>query len=311
MDTCAATKAVASAVPLNLFIMFDDSGSMKSNNKWNNASAALLGFFKDASSADLRVALRFFPDNGCDNGSCDVNACSQPQIDIGALSKDPAPMDAQEGKLVAAVQAAGPNGAGGTPIFAALGGAEKWAVAYQKAHPAEKTAVILVTDGQPNGCDENITHIAKLAADAKAAASVFTYAVGLQGSAQSDMDTIAAAGGTTKGFFIGNGNAQQDLENALKAIQGNQLACEYQMPTGNNVDPTKVNVSYTPGGGGMVQDLGQVKSAADCTPQKGGWYYDDATNPTKITLCDATCTAVQTDAMGRIDILLGCDTKIQ
>jgi hypothetical protein len=74
-----------------------------------------------------------------------------------------------------------------------------------------------------------------------------------------------------------------------------------------NLDFTKVNVQYTPGGG-MPVLLGNVANLAACDPQSGGWYYDNPANPTKIMLCPATCSTVQVDPSGAIEILLGCDT---
>lgn len=309
-NTCAATGEEANLVPINMFIMFDKSGSMQDNNKWKNTTKALTDFFKDQGTAGLRVALRFFPDTGCDSPSCSADVCSQPLVPLAPLTVDSAPADDQEDKLVKAVESKSPNG--GTPMYVALGGAEKWAADYQKAHPAEKTVVVLVTDGEPNGCDENVSHIAKLAAVTKSANGVLTYAVGLAGSNTSTINAIAVAGGTTQGFFIGNGNASAELLAALKAIQGSQVACTFQMPTmsttGEKIDPTLVNVNYTPGDGSAAVTFGQVPKESDCT-QKGGWFYDDPVKPTTVTLCPSTCTSVQADEKAKIEILLGCATK--
>jgi hypothetical protein len=309
MDTCAATEIGATLVPVNLYIMLDKSGSMAQNNKWPSVTAALIAFFQDPASAGLRVALRFFPDAGCDGQTCDVQVCSVPAVDVGPLTAAGPPQDAQETNLVAAVQSRSPSG--NTPMYAALYGAELWAQDYAIAHPGEKVAVLLATDGEPNGCDPDPNHIAQLAADARAAHDITTYAIGFQGSNQAQLDQIAQFGGTNMSFVIGNGNAEADLIAALKAIQGSQVACDFAMPTpdpGKTIDPTLVNVDYTPGGGGMKQTIGQVTNAGACGP-KGGWYYDDANNPTKITLCPATCTVVQADSMPKIDIALGCATQ--
>jgi von Willebrand factor type A domain len=311
-SACATSSAEATLIPVNMFITFDRSGSMKDNNKWGNASQALTAFFQDKESAGLRVALRFFPEGNCSDSACDVNTCATPAVPIGALAADPAPADAQEAALVNAVQSRSPASGGGTPLFAALKGAKQWASDYQSSHKEEKTVIILVTDGEPNGCDNSIADIATVASDAKSLYGVLTYSVGLVGSAQADMDAIANAGGTSKGFFVGNGNAEADLVAALKAIQGSQVACQFQMPAskdGSPVDPSLVNVNYTPGDGGMMVTFGQVSGEAACTAQKGGWYYDDPSKPTSITLCPSTCSAVQADKAAKIQVLLGCATK--
>ena len=139
---CAVEKDEATLTPVNMLVMFDRSGSMNQSGKWTAASGALVAFFKDPGTAGLRVALRFFPHDqpasGCTNQQCSVSACAQPLVPIGALTADPAPTDAQEQKLVSAVQNQSPGNGGGTPMYAALGGAESWATSYAQAHPAEK-----------------------------------------------------------------------------------------------------------------------------------------------------------------------------
>lgn len=306
---CGATANEAVIAPVSMFIVFDKSGSMKDNGKWVNTTAALDAFFKDPASAGLRVGLRFFPDSGCDSSTCSLQKCSEPLVAPAPLTVDAAPVDAQEDALLNAVASKAPGG--DTPMFAALGGAEKWATDYVALHPNEKAVVILVTDGEPNGCNNSIDAIAKEAADARVL-GVYTYAIGLAGSNEAQMNQIAMAGGADKAFLVGNANANAELLAALKSIQGTAVACEFQMPKSDNgkpVDPTKVNVDYRPGGDGAPVSFGQVASLADCTQQKGGWYYDDPQAPAKILLCPSTCDAVQSDPKAKIEVLLGCATK--
>jgi len=311
---CAKTNQTAALTPVDMLIMFDRSGSMNQNNKWTQASSALTAFFEDPGTAGLRVALRFFPHDqpasGCNNNDCDENACAQVLVPLGALTADSAPTDAQEQALVSAVQNQAPGNGGGTPMYAALSGAEKWAASTLAQNPGDKVVVILVTDGAPNGCDENIQHIAGLASTAFGSQGVLTYAVGLEGSNTSDMDAIAKAGGTNQGIFIGSGNAQQDLLNALKNIQGQTVSCNIPFPkaqNGQTENPNLINVNYTPGSGGDTQTLNQVADANDCG--NGGWYYDNPTAPTTITLCPSTCTEIQADKNAKIDVLIGCETQ--
>jgi hypothetical protein len=319
---CAVGSAAATFSPVNMFVTFDKSGSMSMNNKWTDATTAFIAFFRDPGTAGLRVAFRFFPDSlpaaGCDDRGCSIDACSQPLVPIAPLTADPAPQDMQEGSLVTALMTAMPGGrmgmnGGGTPLSAALGGAEQWAGAYQMAHPDEKTVVILMTDGEPNGCDENIANIAALAATALQTNNVLTYAIGLQGSNQMQMDQIAQAGGTMNAFFIGAGTmAQTDLLMALTAIRGRSLSCDFPVPApkpGEMLDPTRVNVTFTPGGGTSIT-LGQVPNAAACSTSSA-WYYDNPTSPTRIFLCPSACDTVRADTNAKLEILLGCKTEIE
>jgi hypothetical protein len=310
---CASSSTEATLVTLNMYIMFDDSGSMADNNKWTDASAALNAFFQDPGSAGLKVALRFFPDGQCTQGACDVNACAMPAVPMAALTADPAPMDMQEAALVASVNAHGPANGGGTPMSAALQGAENYALMYEAAHPTQKTVVVLVTDGMPNGCDETFGDIVNIAGTAFGQ-GILTFAVGLQGSSTMQMDQLAAAGGTSQAVFIGTGNgAEMQLLMALQAIRGTVVTCQFALPMtdqqGKKVDPSKVNVDYTPGGTGMSETIPQVDNAAACG-NKDGWYYDNNAMPTTITLCPKTCQTVQNDPHAKIDILLGCQTMV-
>lgn len=313
-SACAVGAEATHLKPVNMLIMFDRSGSMNDNNKWPQAAAALTTFFQDPGSAGLGVALRFFPDDlpvaGCMDTDCSASACSQPLVTLGDLTADPAPADTQEAALVSAVDMAAPDARprSGTPLYAALDGAEQWAAATHASHPDDNTVVVLVTDGNPNGCDESIPDIAQLAADALATNGVLTYAVGIEGSNAADMDTIAQAGGTSAGIFIGAGNAEADLLAALDSIRGQSLSCDFAMPQGtvdNPVDPTRINVNYAPGGGTALL-IGQTSSASAC--DTGGWYYDNATAPTRIFLCPNTCSVVQADPNASLQIVLGCET---
>ncbi|WP_169796459.1 vWA domain-containing protein [Chondromyces crocatus] len=306
---CATSSDAATLVPLNMIIMFDRSGSMQSNNKWNSSTAALRAFIQSPEASGLRVALRFFPGTGCTGSSCNVNVCAQPAVDAAPLTSESAPTDAQEQLLISAITSETPNG-GDTPIFAALSGATLWAKNYVAANPTEKAVVILVTDGEPNGCNQNSNAIAGIAEEAFTSAGIYTYAVGLQGSAPNLMNLIADRGGTGQGIFIGAGaNAEQELLLALQAIQGSQLACDFQMPQSNDgqmINPNQINVVYT-SEGGNEQIIGQVSSESACGAN-GGWYYDNPQNPATITLCPTTCQTAQGDNSGGIRIIVGCDT---
>lgn len=301
---CASESIEAELAPLTMFITFDKSGSMDNNNKWVDATNALKAFFADPTAADLEVALRFFPQGGCSENQCDVNACATPQVPVGALTADPAPTDAQEGALIGAINSTSPGGA--TPISAALQGGIQWGAQYLQQNPDHKVVVILVTDGEPNGCQEDIGAISNIAATG-AAQDVLTYTVGLQGSNETQLSQIAQAGGGS-GFFIGNGNAEAELLAALQAIRGAALACEIDIPvpTMGAFNPELVNVEYTPGGG-SPQTIGKVANEAACSAS-GGWYYDDPANPQTILLCPASCDTAKADADGTLKVVLGCES---
>jgi Mg-chelatase subunit ChlD len=321
-EACAQATAEAKVIPLSIFIAVDQSGSMISDNKWDNVKSAFTQFFLEPNAAGIGVALRFWPDSydfsdpdppiACNDavdfscGPAVVAACEQPEVDVGPLS-DPA----HQQKLIAAFNAHQPDGS--TPTSAALDGATKWAAKFVFNHNhTEQAIVLLVTDGEPTTCDVNPSYINKLAEKALSGAGVLTFAVGLAGSNQAAMNAIAQAGGTGQAFMIANGMAAQDLLNALKQIQANAVSCSFAMPLPPNpkdeIDLEKVDVNYTSSNGGVKMKFGQVAGAFACGAA-GGFYYDNPTKPTTISLCPASCTKVQSDNGAKVDIFLGCIKK--
>ncbi len=313
-SACATSTVQANLAPVDLFVLFDRSASMGYKSKWAAATAALTSFFQSKSSAGLNIALRFFPQDGCDNVTCDATACGQPTVNLGMLLASSAPADKQEQSLVGVSSSTmfAPNevmGGGGTPLAPALSGAEKWATTQHAQNPGHRVAVVLVSDGEVNGCDEDASAMAKIVADAHAV-GVDTFAVGLAGYFEAQMNALAQAGGTGQAFFIGKTDVELDLLTALQSIQQKQVSCDLPMPQasqGMTVDPKLVNVDYTPGGG-VIGLLGQVPNASNCG-MAGGWYYNDPVAPTQITLCPSTCATVQADPLAKIDIILGCMTE--
>ncbi|MCA9620923.1 MAG: VWA domain-containing protein [Myxococcales bacterium] len=306
MDSCADLSVEPQAIPVSMYITVDKSGSMSDNNKWNNARQAFEAFFTSPDADALNVALRFWPDQGCDT-SCNVGPCAQPQVPMGSLS-DPA----HEQALIDAFNSKSPGGL--TPMEAALAGAEQYALDWQAtAEAGGRIVVILLTDGIPTACDQNINNIASYAADAFAQSEILTFAVGLQGSNESQMNTIAMAGNTGMGYFIGNGNTQQDLLNALIDIQKVAVSCTFAMPESPDpnqvIDPEKVVVELTPDGTSTPVEVPRVTGESACGAA-GGWYYDDNENPSIITLCPATCDAANASDESKVTIQLGCATFI-
>lgn len=343
---CGTGSANAMLSPVNMLVMFDRSGSMNDEadeqsqaTRWDLASAALSQFFQEPGAASLGVALRFFPHDlpspGCSSEGCEedeengnddfptaIAACSEVLVDMAPLLAEPAPADAHEAALVEAVSLSAPEermsgggGGGGTPIYAALAGALSWAADHQLANPDQKTVVIFVTDGEPNGCDEDFDNIAALAEQAYATTGVPTYAIGLTGASEDQMNQLAEAGGTNESFFISDGaTASADLLAALNAIRGMTLSCDFPMPTATNagmpINPEQLNVKYTASATGVETTFSKVPSAADCATS-ASWYYDNETNPTRIYLCPAACELVQADDDAALDILVGCLTIVE
>jgi hypothetical protein len=244
--------------------------------------------------------------------SCSAADYADPAVEISTLS-------AAAPALNAAIAAITPEGA--TPTAPALQGAIDHSSTWAAANPTHKVVAVLATDGLPTECDPvDIGQIAQIASDGQTA-GVLTFVIGVfaqnDAVAQMNLDAIASAGGTGTAFFItGNQDVTAAFLDALHAIQGQTLACEYQIPAppdGSDLDYGQVNVEYTPSGASMPETIFYVASEAACDPDIGGWYYDvdpaGGQTPTTILMCPATCAKLEGEG-GKIDIKFGCQTVI-
>ena len=317
-------------------IMFDRSGSMGEDstinpvtmlNRWQTATSALSTFFEDPRAAGLNVALRFFPDNDpdgvCTDGTCDAKACSEVLVDAGTLTANSAPEDKQEAALLNAIAISAPttNNAlnGGTPIYAALDGALRWAAEHESTHKEEKTVVVFLTDGWPHGCERYAPTIGALAADALAKSGIPTYSIGFAdsgggGSNAALMNLIAQLGGTDRAYFINDGlTAAKALLDTFNSIRGTALPCDFPVPkatdNGKPTDTSLVNVLYTKGGG-TQSTLTRVHDAEHCGAA-ASWYYDDDAKPTRIYLCPSSCDSAKSAPNAKLEVLVGCQPKFE
>ncbi|XXT17635.1 vWA domain-containing protein [Sorangium sp. So ce429] len=311
---CGLVTEEAVVVPLNLYIMMDKSSSMAGDDpmaesKWDSAKVGLTAFVNSARFAGVRVALRFFPRDADAVPACDQSAYKSPLVPFG-------PLPDNAGAIVEAIEAEGPDGLS-TPIYPALGGALLQGIEMAQNNPGEASAVLLVTDGKPQGpaaqCGgvnpEDPAAIAALAAaGARYRPPVRTYVIGLPGVDQRIANQIAAAGGTDAAVLVAATNIAVEFQNALAKVTGQALPCEVEVPAqvaGGQVAFNDVNVLF--GLDGAPQDILPQRPGCDGP----GWRYDDPNAPTALVLCPDTCNAARNAAAAKIQILLGCETVIR
>jgi hypothetical protein len=335
-EQTVVTKTITTQSPVALYLVQDRSGSMTdtpknaSQPKWDQATTAMKAFVADPASANLDVALGFFP---IATGSCDGTNYNTPAVPLARL-----PSAAQVTAVTNAIAQNAPTNRGGggagqsgTPIEGALRGGENYCMVYQAQNPTEKCVVVLITDGAPNGCSEDFGVISGIAADAKVRANVLTFAIGMDGADFNLLDQIATAGGSSCGATpscnVASGTTSfNDALNAIRTtvtqtqmvVQSTKLACEYTIPMpadGEKLDRSKVNVQITQDS--VSHKVGQVPDEASCASYgNAGWYYDDANNPKSVKFCPSTCSSVDVPDGGlpvgttapRVDVLFGCQT---
>ncbi len=335
-SACAAESTKAEQLPLDMYIMLDQSGSMSDpvsggGTRWAAVTSAFKTFVNQPGTAGIGVGIQYFPFTTCGCaveadcgalGPCIFGTCfgcalmsggdSCIAADYAKPDVEIAPLPGVAGALIASIDKHGPTG--GTPTSAALQGAIDHAKEWGMKNPNHVVIDVLATDGQPSGCDEDLIHInAIAAAGVNGTPKILTFVIGV-GSSLTALNGIAAAGGTGQALIVDtNQNVNQQFLDALNKIRGAVLSCSYLIPTPAMGTPNfnSVNVQYSPGGGGAPIVLPNVKDKANCPGAGNAWFYDDNAAPKQILLCDATCTTVSADSKGQIDILLGCATIAQ
>jgi hypothetical protein len=306
--------------PVALYLMVDQSGSMVGPN-WVTAVNAITTFVNDPSSANLDVAIQFFPPIFPD---CNKQTYANPAVPLGRLP-------AHAPAIIGEVNNHAPFGIG-TPIEAALGGAEMFCSNFKtlpNRDPADEDCIVVfITDGEPTECSADFNTISKLAADAWQNSQVRTYAIGMDGTNFTLLDQIATSGNTdcdpngpaaacnatsgSAGLSAALANIRDKVTKKVtkKKTVTTPLECEWGIPApppGETFDPAQVNVDLL--ANGQKQRLGQVASATDCATHSNGWYYDNPAAPTRIIACPDTCTAVKGTGVAGVSIALGCATE--
>jgi hypothetical protein len=323
---CSGEVHEGQRLPLDMYFIVDVSGSMgeqvQGGTKWKVVSDSLTTFLKDPGNADIGVGIGYFAvsppacmpgDAGCfcipfinicfsnSGGSCEVADYAKASI--------PLSLPPDHGAVVTDIGKHGPGG--GTPTRPALEGALQYVTSWTQTNAARKAVVVLATDGEPSGCTSNSPQdVAKVAADALAgAAHIQTFVIGV-GKSLTNLNLVAAAGGTTAAFLVDTGGTvSQAFTDALNQIRGQAVSCDFAIPaptTQGVVDPHLVNVYYTPKGAMDRVPVLMTRGGdpANCGPS-GGWYYDDPAAPKTIKLCGTTCESL---TGGRVEVEFGCKT---
>ncbi len=339
---CAGTSVKPQKIPLDMYIVFDQSLSMNDmvtgGSKWSVIVGALTTFVQNSMSAGLGVGISYFPvllknaptscamDSDCMSfGTCTggfVNGtthlggiCSKTDTCVAANYVPDVPIDTLPGVAASIVSSLGAHSpVGSTPTYPALQGGYDYTKMWAANHPDHKTILVLATDGVPSGCDINTNNVSTIAQNlvtpaAMAAQPILTFVIGV-GASLTSLNQIAMAGGTSQALIVdtGSGDPGGDFLAAMKKIGASPaLGCQYAIPAPPTGTPDfgKVNVQLTPDMG-TPRVLKRVGDVSGCTPTDGGWYYDNNTTPKQIILCNSTCTSINNGVSVQVDVVLGC-----
>ncbi len=330
---CSGTSSETEAVgALDMYLIFDRTASMGQdcdyaggtppvNSKACFATYALSQYFMSPQTAGHRLAFEFMsvPDGVCSGGPS--NGEATPLIDMTDLPVN------QNHALVQAISNETFAGGLGTQIEAALRGIATYTAGH--VTPGRTTIGILMTDGDPNGCDNNVANLATIVKNHFTATGIKTFVIGMNGATLANLERYAAEGGAQPHtdfcgsgpspchyWDVGNGDPAA-IVSALTAIAGQGVVpCVYAIPTttstGEAINFGLVNVQYRDKDANPIT-VGQVPAAADCGAQ-GGWYYNtdpSVGKPTEIHLCPATCDlAKEAGTAAGVNVVFGCRTQV-
>jgi Mg-chelatase subunit ChlD len=231
------------------------------------------------------------------------------------------PLPSAQVALTAALDRKNPEG--GTPMAPAVEGALAHLRKHVTANPGRRAVLVLATDGLPQNCDvgnDIATVAAALSAGRAMAPALSTYIIGvfdpatLAGSPGA-LAMLATAGGSGNPFVLTPGDdLTQKFIDSLNQIRGAALACEFKIPAATatgQIDFGKVNVRISAPTG--ADDLIYVARADKCDPMRGGWYYDVEPamgTPTRVLTCPATCTRLKDAKDIKVELLFGCQSRI-
>jgi hypothetical protein len=217
-------------------------------------------------------------------------------------------------------------GGSGTQIEGALLGLTQYTT--NNVTQGREMIGVLMTDGDPNGCEEDIPILRSIIADHLDATRIRTFIIGMEGATDANLEQLGSAGGAMPhddwcgdveapchywNVEDGSGDA---IANALQAIirQSTPLPCDYDVvaltpPAGEELDFTKVNVNLTQNG--TTTTIGQVPDQGACPTDQAAWYYDNASSPTRINLCPNACNLVTSSGEGaRVNVVVGCQRTV-
>jgi hypothetical protein len=320
-SVCATVSAAATLEPVYLAFAFDVSGSMgKGDYPWHDASlkwepvvAATRSFFEAEASAGLQASLTAFPIDADEDERCDPESYGEPDVAMTELPSS------TFGEALDAIREE--DWRGGTPTLAVVGGVLTYLDEYRAEHPG-KYALVLVTDGYPQDCDDDsIESVAD--AVAAVASEIPTYVIGVKNPPLTDEDgdeapdtvtnlaEVAHAGGTGDAFIIDTGDpaaTSAAFQAAITAIRGVAVACNLDVPPppdGRTFEKDHVLVSYTSDG----TETALTYDAECALPD--AWHYDDLEHPAQVILCPSTCATVETDPSAELSVGFTCEPVIK
>ena len=272
---CGAEEFDISAVPPNVLLVLDRTGSMDGDvpnsggkDRWQVAQTAIENLLS-AFSGDVRFGLNLF-------SACTGSGCAAGTI-VVPIGSDPADIN-QAIASTGLCNSGDPETVIGGTLAAMVGESSL-------QDDGRDNVILLITDGQDNCSGGGAQAAADLLAQA---VPVKTYVIGFSGDVdENELTAIATAAGTAPYF---QANEPATLEAALQSIAANVATCTFAL--GSAPPDEDMYVFFNDEPGGVDED------ATD------GYTYDASTN--SITFHGAACESIKEGTVADIDVVFGC-----
>ncbi len=175
------------------------------------------------------MGLGFFGATGNPNDptECVASTYATPKIGI-------APIATTGPEILAAMTAEEALLGGQTPWMPSIQGSLMYAQSWQTANPTRMTVVVVVTDGYPTECDQNISDIQEMVGEYYAGVvgtyntagqpGIRTYIIGVAVD-HFNLDDVAQAGGTGAATIVDNTGAISQFVTAMDNITNANINC--------------------------------------------------------------------------------------
>lgn len=311
---CAKTTAMAIKPPVDVIMAIDQSGSMSDDIANVKANVNKFSDYLKASGLDYRVILIASP------GTSTYSLCVPAPLGGATCGADNPPIFKQVPQNVQSTDALTRilqtyDGAPGPYQGALRAGAVKAIVPITDdnsslAAASFDTQLLAKPGGQfGTAAKRNYVVYPIMGAPAHPAESPKCGTNAVNTGSQY-ISLVKLVGGGSKWFPICLTNFGPVFTEMAKSI-ATRVACELTVPPppmGEKLDPDRVNVTYTPGTGGMSEPFLRDDSKP-CEAGANGWQY--STDKTKIILCGDACKKVQADLGAKVNVEFGCETKVR
>lgn len=220
---CQSFRVPPEPVPLEMLAILDRSFSMgqgEPESRYQAALAAMLRFVERSGLTQLAWGVQLVPP--VVHAPCAEQSYSEPWVPL-------APAPAVSSELKRRLGKVGPSGAS-SPLLPAVRGSLAYLQARRQKMPESQSALILFTDGLPNGCGSTVEKVREEIARAQESdPPLRTYVFALEEeSLPEQLRVWAQAGGSEDVIFIRPGpEGVAELTESLAEIRREETACEY------------------------------------------------------------------------------------